>query len=445
MKDDNFFSPEIIIKAYSLGIFPMAKSHTSNSVSFYEPSIRGIIPLNPPHIPRKLLKMVRKSIFEITINYDFRYIIDGCSRITKNRKDTWINKKIKSNYLILHKMGFAHSIEVWDNEKIVGGLYGLSLGSAFFGESMFSPEAKRTATVQAMEPCIVAVFTLESYQDFVHQDSATATQYSEYFRAVLHARKERNKGLYYVDNTKYLALIAHNEMKESLMEFAKNHINEIEAFPLVATGTTGQRKRRRRKPQRRRRSRRSMRPPSRSRSSLARCPRHSLWGWLRWGCLSPSTSAHPRTWTRRSPISSTARTLALTWCVARLCLFANSHSLLLCTTSHIRPHQDQGALAARPRQVGQARLLPRGAPPQGQASDRRLQAGGREVGHRLRLRQLGRGGPQDVRQARRRQGRLHDERVGVGEGGRAVGAHAPHNLEVACEAPYVPQQRRADV
>ena len=110
----------------------------------------------------------------------------------------------------------------------------------FFGESMFSPEAKRTATVQAMEPCIVAVFTLESYQDFVHQDSATATQYSEYFRAVLHARKERNKGLYYVDNTKYLALIAHNEMKESLMEFAKNHINEIEAFPLVATGTTGQ-------------------------------------------------------------------------------------------------------------------------------------------------------------------------------------------------------------
>ena len=141
MKDDNFFSPEIIIKAYSLGIFPMAKSHTSNSVSFYEPSIRGIIPLNPPHIPRKLLKMVRKSIFEITINYDFRYIIDGCSRITKNRKDTWINQKIKSNYLILHKMGFAHSIEVWDNEKIVGGLYGLSLGSAFFGESMFSEKS----------------------------------------------------------------------------------------------------------------------------------------------------------------------------------------------------------------------------------------------------------------------------------------------------------------
>ena len=110
----------------------------------------------------------------------------------------------------------------------------------FFGESMFSPEAKRTATVQAMESCIIAVFTLESYQDFVHKDSATATQYSEYFMAVLHARSERNKGLYYVDTTKYLALIAHNDMKESLMEFAKNHINEIEAFPLVATGTTGQ-------------------------------------------------------------------------------------------------------------------------------------------------------------------------------------------------------------
>ena len=90
----------------------------------------------------------------------------------------------------------------------------------FFGESMFSPEAKRTATVQAMESCIIAVFTLESYQDFVHKDSATATQYSEYFRAILHARSERNKGLYYVDPTKYLALIAHNDMKESLMDFA---------------------------------------------------------------------------------------------------------------------------------------------------------------------------------------------------------------------------------
>ena len=110
----------------------------------------------------------------------------------------------------------------------------------FFGESMFSPEAIRTATVQAIEPCIAAVFTLEDYKDFIGTDTATATQFAEYFRAVHNARQERNKGLYYIDNTKYLALIAHNEMKESLMEFAKNHINEIEKFPLIATGTTGQ-------------------------------------------------------------------------------------------------------------------------------------------------------------------------------------------------------------
>ncbi len=129
--------------------------------------------------------------------------------------------------------GKARAIQNETQIKIIG------IGGVF-GESMFSPEAIRTATVQAIEPCIAAVFTLEDYTNFVHEDSATATQFAEYFRAVHHARQERNKGLYYVDHTKYLALIAHNEMKESLMEFAKNHINEIENFPLIATGTTGQ-------------------------------------------------------------------------------------------------------------------------------------------------------------------------------------------------------------
>jgi len=138
MSNAYIYAPETIIKAYSLGVFPMAESREDGAIHFYEPQLRGILPIQPPHIPRRLLRSVRQTSWDVTINQDFRAVIEGCAEVTKTRKDSWINTEIIRLYLALHKMGFAHSFEVWEGDALIGGLYGIRLGSAFFGESMFS-------------------------------------------------------------------------------------------------------------------------------------------------------------------------------------------------------------------------------------------------------------------------------------------------------------------
>ena len=151
------YSPETIIKAYSLGLFPMADSHDSHDIRFYDPDQRALIPLdattgNGLHIPRRLVRRVRQQPYEISFNRDFAGVIGGCAEQTSSRKDTWINADIKTLYIALHKMGFAHSIEVWDAGVLVGGLYGVALRAAFFGESMFSrkTDASKIALVHLM-------------------------------------------------------------------------------------------------------------------------------------------------------------------------------------------------------------------------------------------------------------------------------------------------------
>ena len=116
----------------------MAAAHDSDDIYFYEPDMRGVIPVCPPHIPKKLLKLVRRTQWTVTLDRDFRGVIEGCAEIREERQDSWINSEIKRLYLSLHKMGFAHSVEVWNNQQLIGGLYGIHLGAAFFGESMFS-------------------------------------------------------------------------------------------------------------------------------------------------------------------------------------------------------------------------------------------------------------------------------------------------------------------
>ncbi len=138
MSNAYIFAPETIIKAYSLGVFPMAESRDDKSIHFYEPQLRGVLPIEPPHIPRRLLRLVRQTSWHVTINHDFRAVIEGCAEPTDTRADSWINTEIIRLYLALHKMGFAHSFEVWEDDTLIGGLYGIHLGSAFFGESMFS-------------------------------------------------------------------------------------------------------------------------------------------------------------------------------------------------------------------------------------------------------------------------------------------------------------------
>ena len=157
MAEVHFYAPETIIKAYALGLFPMADSHDSTDIRFYDPDMRGLIPLDDTvgggiHVPRRLQRRVRQNPYEITIDKDFAAVINACAAPSATRTDTWINKDIRQLYIALHKMGFAHSIEAWHGDDLVGGLYGVSLRAAFFGESMFSrmTDASKIALVHLM-------------------------------------------------------------------------------------------------------------------------------------------------------------------------------------------------------------------------------------------------------------------------------------------------------
>jgi leucyl/phenylalanyl-tRNA--protein transferase len=150
------FSPETLIKAYSLGVFPMADSADSRDIKFYDPDARALIPLawqegarHEFHLPRRLARTVRQRRFSVTVDRDFPAVIDECAALGDGRTETWINRDIRQLYIALHRLGFAHSIEVWHEERLVGGLYGVALRAAFFGESMFSrqTDASKVALV----------------------------------------------------------------------------------------------------------------------------------------------------------------------------------------------------------------------------------------------------------------------------------------------------------
>lgn len=124
----------------------MAESHDDDRIFFIDPDQRGVIPLDPPMVNRSMRKLIRKSPYKVTINKAFADVIDGCREITDTRTKSWINDPIRQLYCALHRLGFAHSLEVWDKDhhsadhspKLVGGLYGVACAGAFFGESMFS-------------------------------------------------------------------------------------------------------------------------------------------------------------------------------------------------------------------------------------------------------------------------------------------------------------------
>jgi leucyl/phenylalanyl-tRNA--protein transferase len=142
MNGDIQITPSILLRAYSVGIFPMAGSADDDTLAWFDPDPRGILPLDKFHLSRRLARTVRTTGFTVTSDTDFAAVIDGCAgnlpHPTQERATTWINGRIRTLCLELHRMGYAHSIEVWDGSRLVGGLYGVALGAAFFGESMFS-------------------------------------------------------------------------------------------------------------------------------------------------------------------------------------------------------------------------------------------------------------------------------------------------------------------
>ena len=163
-------TPEIVLKAYAAGIFPMAESADDPDVYWIEPSSRGVIPLDKFHIPARLARTVRADIFDVRVDTDFAGVIAGCAEPGPGRQGTWINETIRNLYTALHERGFAHSVECYRAGKLAGGLYGVALGAAFFGESMFSRErdASKVALVHLVARLKAGKFKLLDTQ-FVTQ------------------------------------------------------------------------------------------------------------------------------------------------------------------------------------------------------------------------------------------------------------------------------------
>jgi leucyl/phenylalanyl-tRNA---protein transferase len=133
-------TPQTLLRAYAAGIFPMAESAEDSALYWVEPEVRGVLPLDQLHVSRSLRKAIRRGVYRVRIDTAFGEVIDGCATKALGRPNTWINGRIRSLYSQLHRLGCCHSVEAWQNGRLVGGLYGVRLGGAFFGESMFSRE-----------------------------------------------------------------------------------------------------------------------------------------------------------------------------------------------------------------------------------------------------------------------------------------------------------------
>ncbi|MBT5939311.1 MAG: leucyl/phenylalanyl-tRNA--protein transferase, partial [Rhodospirillaceae bacterium] len=155
-------TPEIILRAYAAGIFPMAESRDDTDLFWVDPEMRGIFPLDGLYVSRSLKKRVRQNKFDIRYDFDFNSVIRACADSSDDRHETWINGEIIRLYTRLFQMGHAHTVECWQDDELVGGLYGISLKGAFFGESMFSrkSDASKIALVHLIARLVEDGFTL---------------------------------------------------------------------------------------------------------------------------------------------------------------------------------------------------------------------------------------------------------------------------------------------
>ncbi len=175
---DQGITPELLLRAYSIGLFPMADAADDPEIFWVEPEMRGILPLDAFHVSKSLAKLIRKKPFDIRFNTAFDAVVAKCAEEADDRPSTWINVTIKQLYGELHRLGHAHSVEAWEGETLVGGLYGVSLGSAFFGESMFS---RRT---NASKICLVHLVEQLRARGFTLLDTQFTTEHLKTFGAI---------------------------------------------------------------------------------------------------------------------------------------------------------------------------------------------------------------------------------------------------------------------
>lgn len=186
MRDDDpaAITPALLLRAYASGVFPMADAHDADEVFWIDPRRRGVLPLDGLHVPRRLARAFLAAEIEIAVDRDFAAVLDGCA----DRPETWINGEIRRLYLDLHRGGYAHSVEIRQGGALAGGLYGVALGAAFFGESMFSRmrDASKFALIALVARLRAGGFTLLDTQ-FVtdHLASLGAVEIS---RAAYHER-----------------------------------------------------------------------------------------------------------------------------------------------------------------------------------------------------------------------------------------------------------------
>ena len=171
-------TPTLLLHAYAQGYFPMADSADDEELSWYDPPLRGILPLSTFHVPRRLRRTVRRAPYEIRIDSAFREVVCTCGEPAPDRPRTWINSRIVELYTELFRQGHAHSVECWENGALVGGLYGVSLRSAFFGESMFS------RAVDASKVALVHLVAILRHGGFVLLDTQFVTDHLRRFGGI---------------------------------------------------------------------------------------------------------------------------------------------------------------------------------------------------------------------------------------------------------------------
>jgi leucyl/phenylalanyl-tRNA--protein transferase len=155
-------TPDLLLRTYRLGLFPMAETRNASVLHFLDPEARGVLPLDGFHLPRRLARTLRTTPLTVTADRDFGGVITACAASRPNRPETWINGEIERLFRALHEHGFAHSIETWRDGVLVGGLYGLAIGGAFFGESMvsFVRDASKLALVHLVARLRLGGFSL---------------------------------------------------------------------------------------------------------------------------------------------------------------------------------------------------------------------------------------------------------------------------------------------
>jgi leucyl/phenylalanyl-tRNA--protein transferase len=155
-------TPEVLLRAYACGIFPMAESADDPTLFWVEPELRGVIPLEGFRVASRLARTVRTDVFTVTVNRAFKAVMAGCAAPQPGREETWINRRIRELYSGLFAIGHCHSVECWQDDELVGGLYGVSLGRAFFGESMFHVvrDASKVTLVHLVARLIAGGFEL---------------------------------------------------------------------------------------------------------------------------------------------------------------------------------------------------------------------------------------------------------------------------------------------